>query len=219
VLAGNTASIEKGFPHMTLADERLKELDSASLTADERALLRCRLAAEFIHTGQHEAARESLSELWRGIGQRPNVELLEGKTAAEVLLQCGALSSRIGASRQVTDAQGAAKDLISESAALFESFGETAKAALAHSDLAMCYWRESAFDEARVLLEDAYSRADEHDELKATIALRFTVVEACAGRHTNAYACSQKQPRSCRRAAAITSKAAFIMSLRLPYGD
>jgi tetratricopeptide (TPR) repeat protein len=171
---------------MTLADERLKELDSPSLTSDERALLRCRLAAEFIHTGQHEAARESLSELWRGIGQRPNVELLEGKTAAEVLLQCGALSSRIGASRQVTDVQGVAKDLISESATLFESLGETAKAALAHSDLAMCYWREGAYDEARVLLEDAYSRADEDDELKATIALRFTVVEACAGRHTNA---------------------------------
>lgn len=50
---------------MTLADERLKELDNPSLTTDERALLRCRVAADLIHAGQYEAARESLGELWR----------------------------------------------------------------------------------------------------------------------------------------------------------
>lgn len=42
---------------MTLADERLKELDNSSLTADERAGLRCRVAADLTHRGQYEAAR------------------------------------------------------------------------------------------------------------------------------------------------------------------
>jgi len=109
---------------MTLADERLKELDNPSLTTDECALLRARVAADLIHKGQYEAAREALGEHWRGVGERPNVEGLDESTAAEVLLQAGALSGWIGASRQVAGAQAAAKDLISKSAALFEKLGQ-----------------------------------------------------------------------------------------------
>jgi hypothetical protein len=139
---------------MTLADERLKELDNPSLPADERALLRCRVAADLIHRGQYEAAREALGELWWGIGERPNVEGLDERTAAEVLLQAGALSGWIGASQQTKDAQEAAKDLLSESVSHFESLGESARVAIARSDLALCYWREGAYDEARVLLAD-----------------------------------------------------------------
>lgn len=77
---------------MTLADGRLRELDNPSLTADERALLRSEAAADLIHKGQYEAAREALGELWRGTGARPNVEGLADRTAAEVLLQAGVLS-------------------------------------------------------------------------------------------------------------------------------
>ena len=134
---------------MNLADERLKELDSPSLAADERALLRCEVAADLILRGQYEEARDALGELWRGIGQRPNVEGLEEGTSAEVLLQAGVLSGWLGACKQVADAQESAKNLISESAALFESLGETARAAGARGDLALCYWREGAYDEAR----------------------------------------------------------------------
>lgn len=54
---------------MTLADERLRELDNPALTAEERALLRCRVAADLIHRGQYEAAREALGELWPGVGE------------------------------------------------------------------------------------------------------------------------------------------------------
>jgi hypothetical protein len=53
---------------MNLADDRLKELDSPSLTADERATLRAQVAADLIHRGQYEAASEALGELWRGTG-------------------------------------------------------------------------------------------------------------------------------------------------------
>jgi hypothetical protein len=106
---------------MNLADERLKELDNPSLTENERVLLRCHVAADLTHRGQHEAAREALGELWRGIGERPNVEGLEERTAAEVLLRAGVLSGWLGT---VKGAQDAAKDLIGESAALFEKLGE-----------------------------------------------------------------------------------------------
>jgi tetratricopeptide (TPR) repeat protein len=62
---------------MTFAGESLKELDSRSLTDDERVLLRCRVAAEFIHAGQYEAAREALGELWPGVGETPDVHHYE----------------------------------------------------------------------------------------------------------------------------------------------
>src|SRR5215210_779090 len=98
---------------MNLADERPKQLDSPSLGAEERALLRCRAAADFINKGQYEVASEALGELWHGIGRRPGVEGLEERAAAEVLLLAGALSGWMGASQQAQGAQAAAKDLIS----------------------------------------------------------------------------------------------------------
>ena len=81
---------------MTLADERLKELDNPSLTKDERAVLRAQAAADLIHEGQYEAAREALGELWRGTGERPDVGGLADRAAAEVLLQAGVLSGWLG---------------------------------------------------------------------------------------------------------------------------
>lgn len=171
---------------MNLADERLKQLDNPSLTPDESAALRSEVAADFIHAGQYETAREALGGLWRGIGERPDLEGLSERTAAEVLLQAGALSGRLGASGQVAGAQGAAKDLISESVALFERLGEVNREALARADLALCYWREGAYDEARVLLEEAAARITNDSELKAKTVQRLVVVESSAGRYSDA---------------------------------
>ena len=168
---------------MTLADERLKELDNPALTADERAALRAQVAADLIHKGQYEAAREALGELWRGTGERPNVEGLTDRTAAEVLLQAGVLSGWLG---KVKGAQDAAKDLISESAALFEKLGEAKRAADARADLSICYWREGAYGEARAVLESTAALIGENAELKAKTVLCFTVVESSAGRHGDA---------------------------------
>jgi tetratricopeptide (TPR) repeat protein len=170
---------------MNLTDERLRELDNPSLTEDERALIRCRVAADLIHKGQHDAAREALGELWRGIGERPDVEGLDESTAAEVLLQVGALSGWLGASAQVAGAQASAKDLISESAALFERLGQTSRAALARSDLALCYWREGSYDEARVLYVRALDELEDTEQ-RAKVLLRRLTVEYSAKRYDDA---------------------------------
>jgi tetratricopeptide (TPR) repeat protein len=172
---------------MNLADERLKELDNPLLSPDERALLRCRVSADLISKGQYEAARETLGDFWRGIGQRPDVEGLEERTAAEVLLQAGALTGWMGASQQLQGAQAAAKDLISESSSLFESLGETEQAAAARSDLALCYWREGAYDEARVFLMNALTALTE-TTIRAKAILRLNIVEFWAGRYSDALA-------------------------------
>jgi hypothetical protein len=95
---------------MTLADERLKELDNPLLTVHERILLRCRIASDFIHNGQYETAREALGELWPSIGERPDVKKLPPVVAAEVLLQCGSLTGLLGLARNAFGMQERAKD-------------------------------------------------------------------------------------------------------------
>jgi len=170
---------------MNLADERLKELDSPSLTSSERALLRCRVAADCVDKGQYEAAREALGDLWRGVGQRPQVEGLGERVAAEVLLLAGALSGWLGASRHAPGVQADAKDLISESVSLFESLGEAELAAAAQSELALCYWREDAYDEARVFLASALGGLKDVAR-RAKAVLRLTTVEFSDGRYNAA---------------------------------
>src|SRR3712207_3366155 len=111
---------------MNLADERLKELDNPSLTSDERILIRCAVASDFIHKGQYEAAREALGELWPGIGERPDVRGLPPDVAAEVLLQCGALTGLFGVARNVPGIQERAKDLLTEAVREFQGQGRRA---------------------------------------------------------------------------------------------
>src|SRR5215208_1102794 len=108
---------------MTLAEERLSQLHNPSLTREERALLRCRVAAEFIHAGQYEVAREALGELWLGVGERPEVEGMASAVVAEVLLQCGALAGRLGGAKNVSGVQERAKDLLTEAVREFRSHG------------------------------------------------------------------------------------------------
>ncbi|MDQ3918357.1 MAG: response regulator [Acidobacteriota bacterium] len=173
---------------MNLADNRLKELDNASLTHNERVLLRCRLASEFIHKGQYETAREALGELWQGIGRRPEVERLKPLVAAEVLLQCGVLSGWLGRVQHVCGAQEQAKDLISEALRVFESQRQPSKVAESQYELGMCYFRLGAYDEARVVLDEALEGLGEEDaDLRAKILIRHTLIEVWTGRYHDAW--------------------------------
>lgn len=170
---------------MTLAEQRLLELDNPSLTSDERALLRCHVATELIRSGQYEIACEALGAFWRGAGERPDVKGLAEKTAAEVLLRVGVLSGWIGTCRQIQGAQESAKDLISESASLFESLGLPERAAAARCKLAPCYLREGAYDAARVLLVSAFEWLTETEE-RAEAVVKLAIVECSAGCYSDA---------------------------------
>lgn len=169
---------------MNLTDSRPNGPDSHGLTADEDALTRCGVAADLVNAGQYERAREALGRLWRGVGARPDVEGLWETTAAEVLLQCGALTGWLGSSKKVEGAQERAKDLLGEARRLFEAHGLRARVAEAEYELGVCYWRAGALDEARVMLQEAARKADA--EQRAKILIRGTVVETSAGRYNDA---------------------------------
>jgi tetratricopeptide (TPR) repeat protein len=172
---------------MTLADELLEQLNNPKLSNDQKALIRCRLAAEAIHTGQYETAQAYLGERWRGIRERPRLKGLTELAQAEVLLQCGALTGWLGSNRQIKDAQEAAKDLLSEARRIFTKRRLPIKVAETQYELGMCYWRLGAFDEGRIVLQDALSKLDiTNVELKAKILIRSTIIENSAGRYYEA---------------------------------
>ena len=112
----------------------------------------CELAKNLEEAGEFEHAAESLRPFWKGLLNRPATKGLKQEAKAELLLRSGTLTGWLGSARQVSGAQEVAKDLISESASLFEGLGISEKVAEARIDLAICYWREGGLDEARVTL-------------------------------------------------------------------
>lgn len=173
---------------MNLSDKQARRLDLGAGETEELLLLSCRRAAEFIFDGQSEAAREALGDLWQGVGQHPDVEGLTPPVAAEVLLQCGALSGFIGSRQHIANAQESAKDLLSEALRIFESAGQETKVSEVQYELGICYWRLGALDEARVMLDDASGRLSGAEvELKAKILIRRTLIEISAHRYHEAW--------------------------------
>jgi tetratricopeptide (TPR) repeat protein len=171
---------------MTLRASLLKQLENPTLTPSQQAELRCEAAREFENVGDYETAREAMGELWRMVGEPPRVEGLDQSTAAEVLLRAGVLTGWIGSNKQIKDAQEIAKNLISQSIEIFESLAYAKKVLEAQTEQAYCYWREGAYDEARVLLQDTVARLTVDSELKAKAVLRSAIVECSAQRYTDA---------------------------------
>jgi tetratricopeptide (TPR) repeat protein len=167
---------------MTLRSSLLRQLESPKLNRNSRAEFRCEVAREMEETGNYEDARQALGELWQRIGEPPNTEGLEIITAAEVILRAGVLSGWISDKQQIEDGQETAKNLISESLAIFESVSYLKKILEAQTELAYCYWREGAYDEARIILKGALSQLTTDNELKAKATLRLSIVERSASR-------------------------------------
>jgi two-component system chemotaxis response regulator CheY len=120
---------------------------------------------------------------WPEQGGARKLEGLDEATKAEVLLRVGALAGWQGSADQTEGSQEAAKDLITQSIEIFEELGQSARAAEARGDLALCYWREGSYDEARIHLANALSRlGNENIELKAVLLIRAGMVEVLGRR-------------------------------------
>lgn len=153
----------------------------------EAVIIRCNAAKEFEEAGEFDAAREALGELWQGVGSRPEIRDWPNDVQAELLLRTGTLTGWLGSAKQIGGAQETAKDLISESATLFETEGLSEKVAEARVDLAICYWREGALDEARVTLRlalDALGDLESEQRLRAL--LNSAIIEQVANRFNEA---------------------------------
>jgi tetratricopeptide (TPR) repeat protein len=171
---------------MTLRASLLRELENPSLSVDRRAELCCDIARDFENKGEYEEARKVLSSYWRRIGEKPKLSGLEESTAAEVLLRVGVLTGYVGSKNQIEDAQENAKDLITQSHAIFEARKNKKKIAEAQTELALIYWRTGENNEARNCLNEALSLLSVDSDLKAKAVIRLAVVEFRVARHEKA---------------------------------
>lgn len=144
----------------------------------------CSIVSELIYAGQFEAAREEIDDLWPGIGARPDL-VFSPQVNAELLLQCGTLSSWLGSAKQV-DVQEKAKNLITEALEIFQKLKNRIKVAEAQYELGLCYWRMGALDEARIVLRKAMELGTH--EQRGKILVRQTLVEVSSGRYYEALA-------------------------------
>jgi tetratricopeptide (TPR) repeat protein len=152
--------------------------------ADTELEKRCSNAADLIYAGQYEAARDELGEVWRGVGQRPkinNAPLIN----AEILVQCGTLSGWLGSAKQL-DTQEKAKDLLSEALHIFQSLDLKTKVSETQYELGQCYWRLGAYDECRIVLDEAI-KGLEDEELQAKIIIRQASIEIWLGKYLEAW--------------------------------
>jgi CheY-like chemotaxis protein len=155
---------------------------SRDVTLAERAVLCCTLAKQLEKAGEYEAACEALTEFWPDHDEPPKLDGLDPLTNAAILLRVGTLAGWLGSVRQDGGSQEKAKDLITQSVEIFEHQGRSDLVAEALSDLALCYWREGSFDEARIHLNKAMSCVGTDGDLKAVILIRAGLVEVEARR-------------------------------------
>ncbi|HVG35540.1 MAG TPA: tetratricopeptide repeat protein, partial [Pyrinomonadaceae bacterium] len=121
--------------------------------------------------------------LWRGMGVRPNIDNYPPEIAAEALLRCGSLSGFLGHS-QVEDAQERAKDLLTEALHIFQTLDLKSKVSETQCELGVCYWRAGAFEEARIILDQA--RTGAMPEQYSKIVIVRALVEIFSGRYEEA---------------------------------
>jgi tetratricopeptide (TPR) repeat protein len=139
----------------------------------------CNSAKRLEDSGEYLGAARTLGKWWRGVGVRPDVDELSPEMRAVILSRVGALSGWLGSMQQIDGSLERAKELISEGADLFASLQDYVNCAETRSDLAVCFWREGAFDDARVILEDILNNGKENlpYELYGKILLRAVNVE------------------------------------------
>lgn len=162
---------------MKLAAPLVAGKRTIGLSLEERVRKSCEFAKELEKAGEYEAGFEVINEFWVDL-QAGQLEQLDEQTRAAVLLRVGALTGWLGDAHQVNGDQEKAKDLITQSIELFGSSGYSVGVAEARGDLALCYTREGAFDDARITLRSALDGL-QSDEiyLRAILLIRAAIVE------------------------------------------
>jgi CheY-like chemotaxis protein len=173
---------------MNLQSQRKTAIaDGVGSNVVERASEICRHAKELEKAGEYEGAADLLTAFWDPSTNALNIDELDDATKAEVLLRVGCVAGWQGSADQENGSQETAKDFISRSIRIYEELGEQRKAAEARADLGLCYWREGAFDEARINLSQALAEIGETDsDLKALILIRAGIVEVDSRRLSEA---------------------------------
>src|SRR5918997_769977 len=133
----------------------MERIQLAGAATEAGARGACALSRGMVETGDYEGAVAALADFWGGVGVEPDLRDLGPEAAAEVLLSAGVAAGFAGKARREAGAQEFAKGLIGRAMRAFAGLGLGAREADAQICLAVCYWREGAYDDARLLLGTA----------------------------------------------------------------
>src|SRR5215475_12613666 len=166
---------------MNLPTDVSVQLQSNSVS--ERVEAACRLAKELEKAGDYEGAKAALAEFWPSETVSGSLDKIDEGHRAELLLRIGNVAGWLGSANQSGNSQELAKNYLTQSIEIFDGLGQTKRVAEARGDLGLCYWREGAYDEARIQLATALDLLGEEDgELKAVLLIRAGIVEVWAQR-------------------------------------
>src|SRR5438105_2294967 len=161
--------------------------ENRNLPLTERATLSCRLAKQLEKVGKYELACEALAEFWPERNESPKLVGRDDGQKADVLLRIGAIAGWLGSTDQIAGGQETAKNILTISIEIFEHDERADKVAEARGDLALCYYREGSFDEARVQLRTALHILPEgNDDLQAILLVRAGIIEERTRRFNDA---------------------------------
>ena len=160
--------------------------DTAHLPANERALLLCERALELKDRGDFDRAREVLRPFWEEFGERPDTKGLDPQVTGEILMCTGILTSWIGNQNQIREAHDWARDLLTESIRFYEPTGDLKKVGQAQTEIAYCYFRSGAVDEARIMFSDALEKLTFEGNARANALLGLSVVAWSSSRYDEA---------------------------------
>lgn len=149
-------------------------------------MLRCQTALELKDKEDYVGTQEVMRPIWKRVGERPDIKGLYPSVAAEVLFCVGILTGWIGNKTEIEQAQEFAKNLITESITLYESVGDVNRVTIARAELAYCYFREGALDEARIMFNEALQKLTTEGNTRARALLRLSIVEWAASRYGEA---------------------------------
>lgn len=193
----------------------LAKLDSSDLTRNESARLRCEAALLLKDRGEYDRARDVMRPFWKTFGERPDTAGLHGSIAAQLLLVVGILTRWIGSKNQIKESAQIASDLISESITYWESQGDTWQVAAARSELAMCYWRDGALDNARVVFTEALKRLTAEGNTRANALIALAEVERASSRYNDALAVLKNNARLFEKITNHTTKGHYHNELAM----
>jgi CheY-like chemotaxis protein/tetratricopeptide (TPR) repeat protein len=150
-------------------------------------MLCCRVSQQLKDAGEYQAAWDAIKEFWPDSDDFTPLDGLDLGAKAEVLLVVGGLTGWRGSTSHSEGTQELAKDFLTQSEELFKVLNLPSRVAEVRSELALCYWREGSFNEARDILVQVIDEGRGSDSgLLAKALLRRAIVEKTAGRYVAA---------------------------------
>ena len=202
----------KGLSFVKIASPKLNTFHPR---ANDEALFRCKTALELKDREDYAGAQKTMRLYWSRVGEQPKTTGLDRSVSAEVLLCVGILTSWIGSKNQVSEAQEIAKNLLTQSTTLFEESRDFIKVGVAQSEIAYCYWREGAVNEARSWLDEALKNLTFQGADRARALLKLSTVEWTSGRFHEAFAVLEQAEPLFRKITNPTIKGGYHSELAI----